>query len=248
MSKVSADVAYRAIRNKILTGKYAPGSALRSKRLAAEVGVSRTPIRDALRQLETDGLVVIRPRLGARVKELDLAELTDLCQMRLALEAYAAGLAAENHNQQELDELRAALAAMEGEAAKITRQPDEMDPIQAFQQEDLRFHLAVLTAARNVLIKNECTRIHLLDQVLSGKLVFDSLSDFYNWKDRLDQVANTVKEHHRMLDAIERGDAAAARAAMEEHLLPKVRRCIEAAKHDARRRQRISNNLKLIDR
>ncbi|MSU65892.1 MAG: GntR family transcriptional regulator, partial [Opitutus sp.] len=97
MANANTDVAYEYIRNKILVGEYQLGSALRTNRLATEIGVSRTPIREALRLLETDGLVVIRPRIGARVTSLNIDEFTHLCAMRLALETYAAGLAAAHH-------------------------------------------------------------------------------------------------------------------------------------------------------
>ena len=72
MKNVNSDIAYDYLRKRILAGEYAPGEALMTNVLAPEIGVSRTPIRDALRQLEADGLVTIQPRLGASVKKMDL--------------------------------------------------------------------------------------------------------------------------------------------------------------------------------
>ena len=77
MKSVNTDVAYEHIRKKILNGEYLPGQALMTEVLAEEIGVSRTPVRDALRKLETDGLVSIQPHLGASVKKIQLPEFRE---------------------------------------------------------------------------------------------------------------------------------------------------------------------------
>ena len=79
MKNVNSDVAYDFLRKRILDGEYLPGQALMTNALASEIGVSRTPIRDALRQLEADGLVTIQPRLGASVKMMDLKNFRESC-------------------------------------------------------------------------------------------------------------------------------------------------------------------------
>lgn len=149
MANANTDVAYVYIRSKILVGEYPLGSALRTNRLAAEIGVSRTPIRDALRSLETDGLVVIRPRVGARVASLDIDEFTQLCAMRLALETYAAGLAAAHHTEADLHEIRAALHAMQAAAREIISNARTHESVHEFQRQDLQFHIKILNAAKN---------------------------------------------------------------------------------------------------
>ena len=112
MQTVNSDRAYDFIRKRILNGDYGPGSALMTEQLSAEIGVSRTPVRDALRQLESDGLVSIRPRLGASVKLMDRREFREMCELRLALEGHAAYLAAINRSGNELREIQQALEAM----------------------------------------------------------------------------------------------------------------------------------------
>ncbi len=77
--------------------------------MANEIQVSRTPVRDALRKLETDGLVTINSHLGASVKKMDLKEFREMCDLRLALESHAAGLAAINHTEADLGEIQYAL-------------------------------------------------------------------------------------------------------------------------------------------
>lgn len=246
MSKVNTEIAYKFIRNKILSGRYPPGAPLKSKRLTTDVGLSRTPIRDALRQLEADGLVEIRPRLGARVKELEIDELTELNEMRLALETYAAGAAATHRIEAELAEIRGILAEMEGLATKIAKDLENFDLILDLQQADLRFHLAVLSAAKNQTIRRECNRIHLLGQVLSAKYSSESFAS-YQGASRRDQVERIVAEHQQILRAIARGDVAAARKAMEAHLLQKVERCREASRNQRRQQEATANHAMLMD-
>ena len=92
MKSVNTDVAYEYIRKRILSGEYAPGKSLMTEVLAKDIKVSRTPVRDALRKLETDGLVTIRAHVGASVKRMQLKEFREMCDLRLALEGHAAGV------------------------------------------------------------------------------------------------------------------------------------------------------------
>lgn len=240
MADGNTDVAYEYIRNKILVGEYQLGSALRTNRLATEIGVSRTPIREALRLLETDGLVVIRPRIGARVTSLNIDEFTQLCSMRMALETYAAGLAAAHHTEAGLQEIRAALGAMRAAARELASDARTHESVHEFQRQDLQFHIKILNAAKNPLIKGECTRIHLLDHLLSGKLLSATPQSF-EWTE------DTIAEHEAILRAIEQRDVAATRAAMERHLQPVVNRCIAALDHEASYRNATLSRIQMID-
>src|SRR3954453_21922330 len=112
MKSVNTDVAYDYIRKRILSGDFPPGHALITELLANEIKLSRTPVRDALRKLETDGLVTIEPHLGASVKKMQLKEFRELCDLRLALECHAAGLAALNRTETDLREIGFALESM----------------------------------------------------------------------------------------------------------------------------------------
>lgn len=227
MANVNTDIAYSFVRNKILAGEYPLGSPLKPHRLAADIGVSRTPIRDALRLLETDGLVVMRPRLGARVVSLSIEQFSHLCAMRLALESYAAGLAAAHRTEEQLEQLRAAFASLAAGGAKLGANPGDVELISEYQQLDLQFHIVLLEAAQNPLMKAECTRIHLLDHLLSGKFMHTATP----LDGRQDAAAN-VREHEALLRAVERRDVAGARLAMERHLKPVVDRSIQALKHE----------------
>src|ERR1019366_680959 len=149
MKKLNTDVAYEYIRKRILSGEYPPGKSLVTEVLSAETGVSRTPVRDALRTLEADGLVNIRARLGASVKEMDVKEFREMCDLRLALEAHAAGRAALNRTEAELHEIQFALEAMRRLTERIKAGPLDPSDLAELKREDVRFHIAIMTAAKN---------------------------------------------------------------------------------------------------
>ena len=131
MKSVNTDVAYDYIRKRILAGEFPPGHPLLTEMLAAEIKVSRTPIRDALRKLETDGLVTIRAHHGANVKQMNLKEYREMSDLRLALESHAAGLAAKNHTDDDIAEMQYALAAMRALTKKIIAADKEQPPTDA---------------------------------------------------------------------------------------------------------------------
>ena len=97
--------AYRRLLAEIRTGQLLPGARLRETELAERLGISRTPVREAIRQLEADGLVTHQARQGATIRNLDYAEVIELYEMRSVLEGTAARLAARMASQVELAEL-----------------------------------------------------------------------------------------------------------------------------------------------
>lgn len=213
----STTKAYNFIRNKILDGTYAPGTNLSANALSAEVGVSRTPVHDALRQLETDGLVIIRPKLGAMVKFMNLKDFKELCWMRKVLESNAAGLAAIEHTDDDLRELARALQEMGG-IAKASSEDDLRHPSEelksALARVDIRFHVAVMNAAHNELLKTEIVRLRLINRVVGGitPLYVSDIPDY------LEETLKTLREHQRIHDAIARRDSREATIAMEAHI------------------------------
>ena len=167
MKNLHADKAYVFVRERILSGEFPPGLRLRAVVLANKIGISRTPLRDALRQLEIEGLVDIQARLGARVRSVNIEEYRELCELRLALEALAAELAARNCNYAELGEIQSALEAMERLSEEIDHDPDSFRLYQDLVEEDIRFHFAIFAAAHNKLIKQEIMRLHVLNRVIN---------------------------------------------------------------------------------
>lgn len=218
MKNVNSDIAYDFIRRRILNGTFPPGFPLMTQDLSAEIGVSRTPVRDALRQLETDGLVVIRSRVGASVKMMNVKEYSEMCGLRLALEGYAAGLAAENRTIDELHEMEEALEEMR----RLTEESlggdgDDEELIKSLRREDVRFHVAIISAAKSDLLKKEVLRLHIVNRVVSGLKEAKTITS--PTKHALDSHRLQVQaSHEEIYRAIESGDSAAAKHAMEAHI------------------------------
>jgi DNA-binding GntR family transcriptional regulator len=219
MKHVNSDVAYEFIRKRILSGEYPPGRALMTKELASEIGVSRTPVRDALRQLEADGLVTIRPHLGASVKSMQMKEYREMCDLRLALESHAAGLAAKNRTEADVQEMRVALESLRKLTERLIAADEDSDQslIRELMRDDVRFHIAIMAAAKSDLMKKEILRLHLINRIVSGphpseiKVVIEKAEG--------DARRHSVLASHvEIFQAIERGDAVAARNAMEHHI------------------------------
>ena len=217
MKNVNSDIAYDYIRKRILNGEFPSTHPLMTNILAAEIGVSRTPVRDALRQLEVDGLVTIQARLGASVKAMDLKEFREMCELRLALESHAAGLAARDHGELELREMRFALNTMRSLTDRILAGGEEQPLLSELVREDVRFHVALMTAAKNDLMKSEILRLHLIHRVVSGPTPGGSNPQL-DRAQRDERRRLVLAEHEAIFHAVEQSDPTAAKAAMEQHL------------------------------
>ncbi|MBL9215678.1 MAG: GntR family transcriptional regulator [Opitutaceae bacterium] len=224
---MNSDVAYDYIRKRILSGEFPPGYALMTEALSARIKISRTPVRDALRQLEADGLVVIRPHAGARVKTMDLREFRELCELRLALESHAAALAARNRTLADLEEIGFTLKYLRDLTNQVRGLEDGEALMAQLRSEDIRFHLAVIGAAKNDLIKREILRLHLINRVMSGADREDRAAPEVRRADRDAHCAEVLDMHERIFQAIERGDAEAARTVMGFHIQDIVDRTIQ---------------------
>jgi len=226
MKSVNSDLAYDYLRKRILGGDYAPGQALMTNVLATDIGVSRTPIRDALRQLEADGLVTIQSRVGASVKKMDLKTFRESCELRLALESHAAGLAARNHSEVDLQEIRLALDAM----GRITDELVESGAVAALLpklvREDVRFHLAIISAAKNDLIKKEILRLHLVNRVVSGPAALAKANVQAEPPEDASHRRAVFASHQEIHQAIVAGMPAEAERAMKQHIQDIIDRSI----------------------
>ena len=199
MTKIStvaslADQAYREIRDLIVSLELAPGAVIDEKELIEQLGIGRTPVREALRRLAQERLVEVYPRRGMFVTNVDVRELARLSEVRAVLEPEAARLAAEratNLDRDGLDELLADLDAG-GE-----------DPMSL----DERIHRTVYRIARN----------HLLEATLEQYYVL-ALRIWTLALDHSVEVAEAVQEHRALLEAIRDGDGAEAASAMREHV------------------------------
>ena len=189
--------AYERLLEELRQGRIGPGDRLREAELAERFGLSRTPIREALRQLETDGLVVHLPRVGAAVRRLDYAEVMELYEMRAVLEGTAARLAARAASDleiAELDTLNTEMTAAEGDAEQLARL-------------NRQFHLTLLDAAKNRFLVKAMGAISRTLTILGPSTLTETA--------RVDEAA---EEHARLIAAIRARDGDAAEQAMRAHI------------------------------
>ena len=184
--------------------------------LAKDIKVSRTPVRDALRKLETDGLVTIQAHLGASVKKIQVEEYRELCDLRLALESHAAGLAAASHTKNDLREIHIALEEMRLLTQKIIAAPNQHPLLSELARADVRFHIAIMTAAKNKLMKKEILRLHLINRVLLVPKV-PGIPPVPKVESNARRLAVLAK-HEEIYSAIVAANAMEAKRAMEFHL------------------------------
>lgn len=197
----AAERAYKAIRDGILEGVYPPGERLLEETLAIELGVSRTPVREALRTLQGDGFVEFTPNHGARVIAWAAEELEEMFELRAILEGYAAGLAATNRKPHHIDRLR----ALADEMQSVGRQGgSDLDRIGELNGQ---FHDMITEASGNRLLGN------LLSNV---KLVSLMHRTFHRYT--ATQLARSLAHHQELVDAIEHGDAVWAKSVMQSHV------------------------------
>jgi len=216
MKNVNTDVAYDYIRKRILSGEYPPGHPLLTETLAAEIKVSRTPVRDALRKLETDGLVTIRAHIGASVKKMNLKEFREMSDLRLALESHAAGLAALNRTETDLAAIKFAFDAMRVLTDKIIAADKEQPVLNDLMREDIRFHIAIMAAAKNELMRREIIRLHLLHRVVSG--IGNVEAPVTPKAESNARRRSVLAKHEDIYKAIVSGNARLAKQEMEFHL------------------------------
>lgn len=205
------DQLVSAIQAKIVAGDCPPGAALRQAALAADFGVSRTPIREALRKLEAQGLIQVIPNRGATVRDPDPREISEAYVVRAELEGLAVELAVSYIREGELTRLREAEALFrraveraDGNRASRTNG----NPANWERANDL-FHDVILVAARNQRLRRTVMELH---RTFPRNLTWSTLKN----DQRL--LRDNVTEHRRILQAVEDHDAPAARAAMKAHI------------------------------
>ncbi len=199
--------AYERVLAQIRSGELRPGDRLIETDLAGRLRISRTPVREAIRQLEADGLVVHVPRVGATVRTLDYSEVMELYEMRTVLEATAARMAARAASDieiSELEEINADLAAATG------------DPRRAYELNRL-FHETLAKAAKNRFLIESMGALQKALLILGTSTLADRA-----------RAEEAVSEHGAVLKALRARDGAAAEAGMRAHL---------EASHRARLRQ-----------
>lgn len=206
------EYAYHYLREKIMTGELGPpGTRLSDLDLAKLIGISRTPVREAINQLASEGLLDRRPRLGVFIKLPDAEELEELYDLRSLLESHAAERAAEARGRDILERMEQAYAEMAGvlEAFRASGAPTlEGEPAIRWFTAESNFHLHILEGARNRQILKIASELRLMTQILGRRRIDHNLAD----------LARIHDEHGRILDAIRGGDPRRARTLMAQHI------------------------------
>lgn len=193
------EVVCETLREAIRKGVLQPGERLMEIQLAEELGVSRTPVREAIRKLELEGYVVMMPRRGTYVASLSIRDINEVFEIRTSLDSLASGLAAERITAEELERLERLLVS-------IGEYIDQND-MEKIVETDTEFHDLLYQASRNARLvgiifnlRDQLTRFRTISMGYPGRL------------------QETLEEHRRLVEAIAQGNVELAQRAAEKHM------------------------------
>jgi DNA-binding GntR family transcriptional regulator len=208
-ARLFAERAYHELRDRIVTLRLPPGMVLREDALMRELGIGRTPLREAVKRLALENLVAVQPRRGTFVSAVESADIVHITEVRAELEGYAAELAALR-----LDgPVRALAVQLRAELDRLTRAADQ-DALMRF---DERVHRFIWEASGNPYLLETLERYFTL-----------SLRVWYLVLDRVPGLGPVVHDQVHLLDALLGGDGPRAREIMREHVLEFQRAIIAA--------------------
>lgn len=207
------ELVFETLRQSIIDGILEPGERLMEVQLAEEMGVSRTPVREAIRKLELEGFVVMIPRKGAYVADISTKDITDVFEIRAALESLACGLAAERITDDELDQL-------ERELVRVAEAVERND-LEKLIEIDTSFHDIIYKASRNdrlaQIINNlreQIQRFRSTSLAAPGRM----------------KVA--LEEHKRIVEALAERNVNLAQALALEHVENAENKLLEAIRNN----------------
>ena len=193
------DVVFNTLRQAILRGELKPGERLMEIQLANKLGVSRTPIREAIRKLELEGLVLMIPRRGAEVAEITEKSLRDVLEVRAALEELAVDLACDRISAEDIQNLK--------EAAKEFEIALQGGDVTEYAEADVKFHDIIYLATDNQRLI---------------QLLYNLREQMYRY--RVEYLKRTevhpvlLAEHEHIISCIEKHDKEAAKVAISTHI------------------------------
>lgn len=193
------DKAYMDLRDQIISLEIEPGSLLQEEELMRTLGVGRTPIRDAIKRLQHERFVVVLPRRGTLVSDINIAHLAQLSEVRVRNEGFAASLAAERATDAERDECGAMIEEL-GRLSKRT-------PRNAVVELDRDVHDLVYRAAHNPFLEDTCRQHYNL-----------SLRVWFMVLDRTLRIDELVRDHRALLNAIRRRRPPQAQEIAAQHV------------------------------
>lgn len=206
------DVVFNTLRQAILRGQLKPGQRLMEIQLAKQLGVSRTPVREAIRKLELEGLVVTVPRKGAEVAEITEQDLKDVIEVRCALEELAVALACERITKEQIVQLKELVTGF--------KQLMKLGDITELAENDVRFHDIIFGATGNQrliqLINN------LREQMYRYRLEY--LKD-------VTEHEQLVREHEQIIESLQKHNLEAAKRIIHSHINNQFMAVINLIKH-----------------
>lgn len=215
--RAAAETLLDRLRAYVVGGEVVPGSLLTEAGLAERFDVSRTPVREALKQLQIEGLVEIRPKVGTFVRQPSRREIVEMFQVKEALEGMAASLMAGRGACSELEMLEANLETSERAVS--------LDDTQMYAQCVHEFHQILVAGADNARLADHYRT--LMNQLAYHRLVLGSLS-------QPNRKGYSLHEHVRVVDLIRAKDAHSAEWAMRDHVVTSSREALQhSVEHDA---------------
>ena len=193
------EIVYEELKRQILVGEIAPGTRMMEVELAEDMGVSRTPVREAIRKLEKEGLVTIEPRRGAYASDISIKDMVDVLEVRQMLEGMAASMAAQKVTEEEKIDFVEANSAYKNAVKKGN--------IEEIIRYDELFHQLIVSYSGNKTLNQ------LLSQVQELALRFR-----YIYYDDFSRYENMPVEHEEIEEAIISGDTQKAKVVAEEHV------------------------------
>lgn len=209
MSRNQSDIAYDHLRQKIFNRELIPGSKVRYGPVGKEIGMSATPIREAIGRLAMEGLVELVPQSGAMVKNPTREDATEVYEMREAIEPFAAAKACPLIGVTQIKSLQATLTEMKkvmtrAKSGKTIRRQDAA----SFDQADLKFHLTILEAANNHQMFKAVGDFHLLTGIIGA--------DRHDYD--TDVLEMTISDHTAILKGLTQRKPEQAHSAMQTHI------------------------------
>lgn len=193
------DVVFNTLREAILKGELVPGERLMEKTLSERMGVSRTPIREAIRKLELEGLVITVPRKGAEVAKITEKDIRDLLEVRATLEALAVRLACEKMDEDAIERLK----YLKDEFARAARKKD----VDSIIRKDIEFHDAIFAATDNDKLIQIVS--NLREQIYRFRVKY--IQEMLDYQVLID-------EHEEIVESIKNGNTKAAETMAINHI------------------------------
>lgn len=194
-----SEKAYSLIKRKVITLELPPSAVIDEHVLMQELDLGRTPIREALQRLDSEGLVNVVPRRGTFVSDISVTDLQKIFELRIVLEGFCARLAAQRISEDQIQRMEAVLSDFE-------ELRDGNSP--ALMSIDKRFHKLLYRAADNEFLAETLDRLYDL-----------SLRLWYLVLNRLDDVRDSIDQHRMVLDALKEGDEAQAEVLIQTHIV-----------------------------